>query len=71
MRAAQDNPAQSLPRVTYAPRGDTSQEAEATALCAVYKFVLDCRAKTEAAPESRPDDAERNLSDSASNHSTA
>ena len=57
MRAAQDIPAQSLPRVTYAPRGDTSQEAEATALCAVYKFVLDCHAKKEAAPENRPYDA--------------
>ena len=29
------------------------------------RFVLDCYAKKEAAPESRPDDAERSLSDGA------
>jgi hypothetical protein len=28
-------------------------------LAAVYKFVLDSRAKKEAAPESRPEDPER------------
>jgi hypothetical protein len=43
-------------RISYTTRLDTSQEAEATALCAVYKFVLDCHAKKEA-PENRPVDA--------------
>jgi hypothetical protein len=52
-------------RISYTTRLDTSQEAEATALSAVYKFVLDCHAKKEAAPESRPDDADRSLSDGA------
>ena len=60
----------SEPRISYSGSLDTSPETEATVLCPVYKFVLDCHAKKEAAPESRPDDAERNLSDSASKHST-
>ena len=47
------------PRITYTPRPDTTPEAELTALAAVCKFVLDCRAKKEAAPESRPDDARK------------
>jgi hypothetical protein len=34
-----------------------------------WSYVFACHAKKEAAPESRPDDAERNLNDSASNHS--
>jgi hypothetical protein len=46
-------------RITYTPRPDTSPGAELSALAAVYKFVLDCRAKKEAAPESRPEDPER------------
>jgi hypothetical protein len=46
------------PRITYIPHPDTAPEAELSALVAVHKFVLDCRAKKEAAPESRPDDAE-------------
>jgi hypothetical protein len=48
MRAAQDIPAQSLPRVTYAPRGDTSQEAEITTLSNIYSFVLRCANKNAA-----------------------
>ena len=47
------------PRITYIPHPDTAPEAELSALVAVYKFVLDCRAKKEAAPESRPDDARK------------
>jgi hypothetical protein len=38
-----------------------------------WAYVIDCWHKKEAAasPEGRPNDAERNPSDSASNHSTA
>jgi hypothetical protein len=50
--------------ISYTTRLDTSQEAEATALCAVYKFVLDCHAKKEAAPENRPDAAKEIKNDS-------
>jgi hypothetical protein len=47
----------SEPSISYAPRSDTTPEAEASALANVYKFVLSeaRHAKTEAAPESRPD----------------
>ena len=45
--------------ITYAPRPDTTPETEIATLGNVYKFVLDCRAKTEAASESRPDDARK------------
>ena len=41
------------PRISYSVSLDTSPEAEAPVLCAVYKFVLDCHAKKEAAPENR------------------
>jgi hypothetical protein len=47
------------PHIHYSPRPDTSPEAEATVLCAVYKFIIDCHAKKEAAPESRPEDARK------------
>jgi hypothetical protein len=43
------------PLITCAPCPDTTSEAELNALASVYKFVLDCRAKKEAASESRPD----------------
>lgn len=45
----------SSPQITYAPRNDASPEA--AVLAHVYKFVLDCHAKKEAAtsPVSRPD----------------
>ena len=46
------------PTVAYAPRPDATPEAETDALASVYRFILDCRdcrAKKEAAPESRPD----------------
>jgi hypothetical protein len=46
-------------RIVYRPREDASAEAELSALVNVYRFVLDCRAKKEAAPESRPDDARK------------
>jgi hypothetical protein len=57
MQAAQDIGAQPLPGITYAARGDTTPEAEVSAPKNIYRFVLDCRAKKEAAPESRPDAA--------------
>jgi hypothetical protein len=41
----------------YRPREDASAEAELSALVNVYRLVLNCHAKKEAAPESRPDDA--------------
>jgi hypothetical protein len=44
---------------------------QAAARLVALRFVLDCHAKKGAVPQqSRPDDAERILSDSASNHST-
>lgn len=43
--------------ITYAPRPDTTPETEISALGNVYRFILDCHAKKEAAPASRPDDA--------------
>jgi hypothetical protein len=54
--------------ITYTARPDATPEAELSALVAAYRIVLG--AQKEAAPESRPDDAERNLSDSAKQHST-
>ena len=54
----------SSPRITYAPRPDATPEAELSALAGAYRFILDCHAKKEAAPESRPD-AERISSDGA------
>jgi hypothetical protein len=45
--------------ITYGLHRDSEPEAEIAALANVYKFVLDCRAKKEAAPESGPDDARK------------
>jgi hypothetical protein len=39
--------------------------ARASARLAALRFVLDCHARKEAAPVSRPDDAGRNPNDSA------
>jgi hypothetical protein len=39
----------SAPRITYVPRPDATQEAELNALASVYRFILDCRAKKNAA----------------------
>ena len=47
------------PAITYTPCPDATLEADITTLANVYKFVLDCRAKNEAAPESRSDDARK------------
>jgi len=46
--------------IRYAQRPDATPKAELGALASAYRFVLDCRAKKEAAPRpSRPDDPER------------
>jgi hypothetical protein len=60
----------SSPQITYAPR-TSDASSEAAVLAHVYKFVLDCHAQKRGRlpDKSGPDDAERNLSDSASNHS--
>ena len=42
-------------RVTYTPRSDATPEGELNALSNVYRFVLDCHVKKEAAPASGPD----------------
>ena len=39
----------SAPRITYVPRPDATQEAELNALASVYRFILNCRAKKNAA----------------------
>jgi hypothetical protein len=43
------------PLITCAPCPDTTSKAELNTLASAYKYLLDCRAKKEAAPESRPD----------------
>jgi hypothetical protein len=53
------------PPITCAPCPDTTSEAELNALASAYKFVLDSRAKKEAAPESRPD-AGKEINDNSS-----
>ena len=53
------------PRIIYTPRPDATPEAELSTLASVYKLVLNCHAKQEAALDSRPDDAERSQSDGA------
>jgi len=37
------------PAITYAPRPDTTPETEISALGNVYRFILDCHAKKNAA----------------------
>jgi len=47
------------PVVAYSERANALPETEIAVLANIYKFVLDCHAKKESAPESRPDDPER------------
>jgi hypothetical protein len=63
----------SAPRISYIPHPDATQEAELNALASVYRFILNCRAKKNAAgvTSTNGNDAERGLNDSASNDSTA
>ena len=51
------------PVIAYAPRANALPETEIAVLASIYKFALDCHAKKEAAPESRPDDAEGSKND--------
>ena len=53
----------SSPRIAYASHFDTTPRV--LARVAALRFVLDCYAEREAAPERRPNDAERSLSDGA------
>jgi len=53
------------PAITYAPRPDTTPETEISALGNVYRFILDCHAKKEATPTSRPEDAKGSQHDRA------
>jgi len=55
-------------RIAYSQRPDATPEAEAGALAKVYMFVLDCHARKEAAPKSRPDDGTKVKEDSANEH---
>jgi hypothetical protein len=45
------------PPVAYVPLPDNTLEAEISTLATVYRFVLDCHTKKEAALDSRPNDA--------------
>ena len=56
------------PAVTYAPRPDTTPEAELSALAAVYKLCLESRARKEATRPGSPDDGTRIKEDSANEH---
>ena len=38
------------PQVVYAPRPDTSDEDELNSIAAVYRFILNCRAKKAGGP---------------------
>jgi hypothetical protein len=52
------------PSIIYVPRPDATPEAEISALGNVYRFILSCREKNEAAPrQSRPDDARKDDQD--------
>lgn len=64
MRAAHDIGTKPLPGIAYAPCPDALSEAELSTLAAVYRFLLDCHTKNEAAPVSRPDDAKGSKHDS-------
>ena len=60
----------SEPLIAYSPRPDATPEIEVAALAAVYKFVLDCRAPKDTAPESRPSDARKDKNAGTYHHST-
>ena len=49
----------SEPRIVYTPRPDATPVAEPSALAAVYKFVLDCRAQKKGGPATAPDSAKK------------
>ncbi len=45
------------PRITYASRPGATAEAELNVLANVYRFILDCHAKKEAAHPAAPNEA--------------
>jgi hypothetical protein len=53
-------------RITYASRhpDGTPEAAELDTLAAVYRFIVDCRAKQEGGPVTAPDSAKGGSSDS-------
>jgi hypothetical protein len=52
-------------RTAYSQRPDVRAEAEVSVLASIYKLAISSHERKEAAAESRPDDAERSLSDGA------
>jgi hypothetical protein len=46
-------------RIAYVPHAIATPEDEVAALASVYRYILDCHAKKEAALESRPDDVRK------------
>lgn len=54
------------PAIIYSPRLNIAPKAELSALAPVYRFILDCHAKKEAAPrQSRPEDVKGSKNDRA------
>ena len=51
--------------IVYVQREGITPRAELSALVAVYRYVLDCHTKNEAAPEGRPDAMEGSSDDRA------
>jgi hypothetical protein len=50
----------SRPHIVYTPRPEAASE-EVSVLANLYHFIINCHAKKEAAPESRPEDARKEL----------
>jgi hypothetical protein len=68
-RAAHHISSQSLPRIAYAPRDDTSAKVEASILASIYAFALQRRRdKHEATHPGSPDDGTKIKEDSANEH---
>jgi hypothetical protein len=55
-------------RTVYVQREGITPRAELDALSACLRFIIDCQAKKEAAPKSRPDDGTKEKEDSADGH---
>ncbi len=53
------------PRITYAQRPEAPPEDEGMILADIYQYILNCRAKKEAASPGGPDDGTRIKEDSA------
>lgn len=46
-------------RITYTPRPDVTSEAELSALCNVYRYVLEASRKNKSTRPGAPDDAKK------------